>query len=151
MVKLKLLLVLLTLAVPSLTIVAVAEVETSPRRYPQDAIKCYSTVSPNEKIICPEGNNYCIKEVMVNATRLSCGSSVDYPTDVWDRRDAKCVYRKCGMTCPDEPTSVTSGRGEVFDRVSFCCEGDLCNSSIHRNLSTVMLVATVVMGFSILL
>ncbi len=144
----KLILILFALAIQSL--VMIVEAETLSRRYPQDAIKCYSSVSPNEKIICPEGNEYCVKEVMVNATRLSCGTSVDYPLDVWDRRDAKCVYRKCGMTCPEEPTSVISGRGEVFDRVSFCCEGNLCNSAFHRNLSIVAFVISVVMGLLIL-
>lgn len=111
------------------TILVTIQAETS-KRYPQDALYCYSTSSPNEKLICPEDRSaYCIKEVLINATRLECGSNKDFPNDSWSRQEAKCIYRKCGASCPIEIKQVENDRGEILQRESHCCKSNLCNAS----------------------
>jgi hypothetical protein len=61
------------------------------------ALECYSTSSPNEKILCPVGRNaFCVKEV-ASSSRYSCGGSEDHPFDSWDIKE--CIYKKCASQC----------------------------------------------------
>ena len=103
------------------------------RRYPQDALQCYATLAapPKHKIICPEDrNNYCIKEFTTSSSRRECGTSPEYPDDVWDRRSGECVYRKCAASCPNS-TITFDGRDGIVERRSECCTSHFCNPAFR--------------------
>ena len=96
-------------------------------------LKCYSTLSPNEYIICPEDrNNFCVKEV-VSSSRKECGMTNEYPNDIWDRKEpgGACVYRKCATSCSNSTTFFVGRREEKVSRTSYCCDKNLCNSGIR--------------------
>jgi hypothetical protein len=68
--------------------------------------------------------------------------------DVWDRKLAQCVYRKCSATCPivEEVKAKTLGEGEnatssapsstppepSLNRTSYCCQDNLCNDGERK-------------------
>ena len=109
----------------SISIISAAE-----RRYPQDALECFASSAlqsqKDGQIICPLSSNVCIKEI-INATRAQCGKTngLYLGRDVWDVRLAKCVYRKCGLTCPntvettfrEENLEVESNATQIFSSV----------------------------------
>ena len=115
------------------------------RRYPQDALQCFASSAlqsqKDGQIICPLGSNVCIKEI-INATRAQCGKTngLRLGRDVWDVRLAKCVYRKCALTCPkitettfqEEEQDGESNATQIFSRTSHCCDTDLCNRADRR-------------------
>ena len=128
--------------------------------YPQEALQCYaSSALKSQKdgaIICPmDRNNFCIKEVINATNRADCGTvpGTYYGRDVWDVKLAQCVYRKCASTCPsredDEarvfggPVDSISSAGTLslpmpyFNRTSYCCEDNLCNSGERRGMIAV--------------
>jgi hypothetical protein len=125
----------------SISIISAAE-----RRYPQDALECFASSAlqsqKDGQIICPLGSNVCIKEI-INATRAQCGKTngLYLGRDVWDVRLAKCVYRKCGLTCPntvettfrEENLKVESNATQIFSRTSHCCDTNLCNRADRRS------------------
>ena len=110
-------------------------------RYPQNALKCYATLSPNEKIICPEGrHNFCVKEV-VNASRRECGKTLEYRNDIWDKKEpgGACLYRKCASSCKNTTSMYVGNKGELVQRTSYCCSSNLCNNASRFGLLYVML------------
>ena len=120
-------------------------------QYPQEALQCYASsaleVQKDGIIICPRGSSLCIKEVVsptclcrcffvynhslvlfqINTTsRAAC---VD--RDVWDRKLAQCVYRKCSSRCPtkeDDREKIFGEDDDRFNRTSYCCDTNLCNA-----------------------
>ena len=132
-----------------LIISEITKADESTYRYPQDAIKCHSTQSPNKQIICPMGSMYCVKEI-TDDSRRDCGQGTEYPFDKWDIKEpgGKCVYKKCGSTC-NNGTFVVDNGSESVVRSTFCCEGNLCNSA--SRISVVTLLGGVVMVTLLLL
>ena len=80
---------------------------------------------------------------MNTTSRADCGTieGTFFGRDVWDRKLAQCVYRKCGNRCPTEGEDkertfggdggdavVVSSKllgglpAPVFNRTSYCCE-----------------------------
>ena len=138
----------------------------------EESLQCYATSALESQkegvIICPEGsNNVCIKEVINATSRSDCGS-IEGPyfgRDVWDRKLAQCVYRKCASRCPtlEEDMTRTFGGDEddlgqaeastklgqppttIFNRTSYCCNTDLCNESRERmnRMGLIVLLAMV--------
>ena len=131
---------LLLIAAAILIIISAEE-----RRYPQDALQCFASSAlqsqKDGQIICPLGSQVCIKET-INATRAQCGKTngLHLGRDVWDVRLAKCVYRKCALTCPkitettfhEEKQDGKSNATQIFSRTSHCCDTDLCNRADRR-------------------
>lgn len=127
-------------------------VSASDRLYPQEALQCFASSAiesqKNGKIICPrDRNRFCIKEVINATSRADCGTipGTHFGRDVWDKRLAQCVYRKCANDCPTEEEDrarIFGGvNGEsssfellgrmpppVYNRTSYCCDSNLCNS-----------------------
>ena len=116
-------------------------------KYPQDALKCYATLKvPDKKLVCPyDRNAFCVKEqAMMN--RGECGITSEYPNDEWDKKLSQCVYRKCSATCPTNQTRYfqdKNGPSKSFERKTFCCTGDLCNTASGKLLSSAMLLICV--------
>ena len=111
------------------------------KKYPQDALKCYATLSPNDKIICPASRNkFCVKEVVVNASRKNCGRTPEFPHDIWDTKDPRgtCIYRKCAASCLNK--SVPFGSSE---RQFHCCSTNLCNNApaSHRQVFAIVMIS----------
>ena len=122
------------------------------RRYPQNALECYASSSPNKKIICAEDrNSYCVKEV-ISSPRKSCGKSLEYPSDFWDIKEpggGLCVYKKCSDSCPNA-TIEFENDGEIDFRNDVCCTDSLCNSACEMTLTKsiiVILLATIFLQF----
>jgi len=108
-----------------------------PRQYPQDALRCYATAaeSPPRRIVCPEDrSDYCVKEV-ANASRRDCGTSFDYNMDEWDVKLGQCVYRKCASICSEEKNITFFGPRGSYERATYCCNKELCNSAVTRGMS----------------
>lgn len=118
-------------------------------KYPQDALQCYSSsalkTQTDGELICPLDARVCVKEE-INATRKDCGNvegSLFYRRDIWDRKLAKCVYRKCSSRCPSQEEQekrvfirVEEKLGDNFwNRTSYCCDSNLCNVR-HRTQVT---------------
>ena len=129
------------------------------QRYPQEALQCYaSSALQSQKegeIICPQGSQVCIKEVVNATSRADCGTikGTHFGRDVWDIKLAQCLYRKCGQTCPsiDENRARTFGGDDamiggppapVFNRTSHCCDTNLCNQA--RSGCPISLIMTIV-------
>ena len=116
------------------------------------ALECYSTSSPNEKILCPVGRNaFCVKEV-ASSSRYSCGGSEDHPFDSWDIKE--CIYKKCASQCLHETTTRSSlfdNQGESNSRATFCCSESLCNScdktSVRRSVVLLSIAITAITIF----
>eukprot|EP01082_Thalassiosira_pseudonana_P010982 g9936.t1 g9936 contig4:911082-911582(+) len=137
--------------------------DAAQHNYPQTALQCYASSAINSQkdgsIICPQDrNNVCIKEV-INSSRADCGNAEGTPyfgRDVWDIKLAQCVYRKCAAECPTleedqartfggdyfvvgsaSTTSIGRQQTPVFNRTSYCCTDNLCNSG-ERTMTTFM-------------
>lgn len=130
----------LLIAAAIISIISAAE-----RRYPQDALECFASSAlqsqKDGQIMCPLGGNVCIKEI-INATRAQCRKTngLYLGRDVWDVRLAKCVYRKCALTCSttvmttfhEDPHDEESNATQIFSRTSHCCDTNLCNRADRR-------------------
>ena len=126
------------------------------KRYPQEALQCYATLAapPKHKIICPEDrNNYCIKEVTSSTSRRECGSTSEYPDDVWDHRSGdygECVYRKCASSCPNSTRFFEGRDGELVERRAECCKSQFCNSGFMTGAALIWLTLTSIVTIFIL-
>ncbi len=129
--------------------------------YPSDAQVCYHSLRRGGDgigseglggiVICPEGYNYCQKDVMDDVSQAECGNypfTKNYFGDTWDENQMACTYRKCarecvegsvcfGPDCPDPNAEEGSGSvgGEAQrQREIYCCDakpgwrGEPCNS-----------------------
>ena len=136
---------------------------TTAEQYPQEALQCYASsaleVQKDGIIICPRGSSVCIKEVVshsclcrcflvndhsltlfqINTTsRASCVSvegSPYFDHDIWDRKLAQCVYRKCASRCPtkeEDREKIFDEDDDRFNRTSYCCDTNLCNSTDRK-------------------
>ena len=142
--------------------------QANEHRYPQEALQCFaSSAIQSQKdgaIICPIGTEFCIKEVINATSRADCGTiegSKYLGRDVWDRKLAQCVYRKCSTKCPtveedrqrifggDEEIASSSSSlkllGQlpkpVFNRTSYCCDSNLCNQATDKRVIGYLLLA----------
>ena len=136
----------------------------------EESLQCFATSALESQkdgvIICPEGsNNVCIKEVINTTSRADCGSVTGpyFGRDVWDRKLAQCVYRKCASRCPtlEEDRTRTFGGDEddlgqaeassklqptpIFNRTSYCCNTDICNVGERRGGSGLIVLLAMVM------
>jgi len=121
------------------TLAQAEEAKNVSGRYPEDALECHATLSPNEKIICPEDRNTFCSKTIVDSSRQNCGASEEYPFDTWDVKEpgGLCVYKKCSSTCSNE--TIQFQNGEQNDtRVSFCCTESLCNAAGKLSLSIAL-------------
>lgn len=131
--------VLIFLLYPSLLPTYAAVEERN--RYPHDALRCYATLSPNDQIICPEGRHrFCVKEVVNASGRKDCGNTQEYPNDVWDRKQAGCLYRKCTSSCQNSTSIYVGNNGEFIERISYCCDSNLCNSASQYGITYVIII-----------
>ena len=114
----------------------------SANRYPQEALKCFSTQAAKGETICPiDRSNYCVKEEST-VSRSDCGSVDPHRFDVWDRRLGKCVYRKCAASCLND-TVATFGDAEQYERSIYCCAKNKCNGSVAVTGSTLAITLSV--------
>jgi len=114
------------------------------------ALECYSTLSPNEKILCPVGRNaFCVKEV-TSSSRYSCGGSEDHPFDSWDIQEpgGLCVYKKCASQCLNE-THMFDNQGESNSRSTNCCSESLCNSCGKISVGRSVLLSIAITAIAI--
>ncbi len=149
----------------------------SERRYPQEALQCFASSAiesqKDGKIICPrDRNRFCIKEVINASSRSDCGTvpGTHFGRDVWDKRLAQCVYRKCAYECPTEEedrarmfggeeggSSSLKLLGKIppplYNRTTYCCDSNLCNSGNEAakqvGFILVLSIVTVVYTFCI--
>ena len=113
-------------------------------KYPQEALKCYSSSAADGETLCPvDRNNYCIKEESTTS-RGECGTVDPYRLDVWDRRLGKCLYRKCSAACRND-TVTTFGDADQYSRTTYCCTSNRCNGAMDT-LSQSALTITLSMG-----
>ena len=98
-------------------------------------------------MICPEGYDWCVKEVMGDVSEEVCGryeGTTDYFGDTFDEAYMLCMYRKCarqeecsGHTSDNNPAS-TVDFGAYGKRERFCCQekpgfrGRPCNDGVGR-------------------
>ena len=88
--------------------------------------------------------------------------SIHYGRDVWDRKLAQCVYRKCASICPspEDDRGRTFGGGDdsstllekmptpVFNRTSYCCDTNLCNQAAKELSGAGAISLLVLVGFA---
>ena len=144
-------------------ILFIANATAIEQNYPQESLQCYSTSAlqsqKDGEIICPIGSTVCVKEVANASSRGDCGTVKDskyYGRDVWDRKLAQCIYRKCASRCPtleedlartfggdneDESLSLQLGRlpTPVFNRTSYCCDTNLCNKADKMSVGMIFI------------
>jgi len=144
------------------------------QNYPQEALQCYASSALQSqkegKIICPVGSQVCIKQVINTTSRADCGTieGTHFGRDVWDRKLAQCVYRKCGSKCPsidEDEARIFGGDTEnggtsskllgkmptpVFNRTSYCCNTNLCNQASDKldGWRTVSVLAMSIIWFA---
>lgn len=126
----------------------VTPVQSSVREH--NNLSCFATLSPYDKVICPQDRlNFCVKEY-TNSSRKECGTSSQHPFDQWDVKEpgGLCVYRKCADSCPNQTKTFIGRNGEVNSRSSACCASSLCNqASSHRRSPLVIWFAQCVMVY----
>ena len=127
-----------------LATVSSARAAATKKKYPQEALKCYSSSAANGETICPVGrNSYCIKEESTTS-RGECGTVDPYRFDIWDLRLGRCVYRKCAASCLND-TATTFGDAQQYSRTTYCCTSNRCNGAMET-VSQSTLAITLSMG-----
>lgn len=107
------------------------------KKYPQEALKCFSTEAAKGETICPvDRSSYCIKEEST-VSRADCGSVDPHRFDVWDKRLGRCVYRKCAASCLND--TVTTFGDQQYERSVYCCASNKCNGAVGLVESTLVI------------
>ena len=124
--------------------VSPARAAAATEKYPQEALRCYSSSAANGETICPvDRNSYCIKEESTTS-RGECGTVDPYRFDIWDRRLGRCIYRKCAASCLND-TVAMFGDAQQYSRTTYCCSSNRCNGAMDT-VSQSTLAITLSMG-----
>ena len=96
----------------------------------------------------------------VNASRADCGNVEGpyYKRDIWDRKLAQCVYRKCAPACPTlqeqereifsrpeinyEDYSRIIAKDMLWNRTAYCCTENLCNAGAKLRIRIGLVVVS---------